>query len=85
MATAKQMVRYNKVKDIPEENDFRAIIDDLMTAKVIGGDGGDPVGNDDVIDLSHDMVRMFVFMYRGGLYDEELAAVGIDPNKYKPI
>lgn len=77
------MVRYEKVKNIPEENNFRAIIDDLMTAKVIGGDGGDPVGNDDVIDLSHDMVRMFVFMYRGGLYDDELAAAGIDPDKYK--
>ena len=71
------MVRYNKLTDIPEGCNFRDIVDDLMTAGIIGGDGSDPVGNDDVIDLSHDMVRMLIFEYRAGVYDNALQAVGL--------
>lgn len=77
------MVRYNKLKDIPESCNFRAIIDNLMTAGIIGGDGSDATGNDDVIDLSHDMVRMLIFEWRAGVYDAALEAAGLDPNKYK--
>lgn len=78
-----EVVRYNKLSDIPESNNFRAIIDQLMTAGIIAGDGSDPDGNDDVIDLSHDMVRMLIFDYRAGVYDAALEAAGIDPEEYK--
>lgn len=77
------MVRYQRVTDIPENWDFRAIIDDLMTAGIIGGDGSDPEGNNDVIDLSHDMVRMLIFEYRAGVYDAAIEAAGLDSSKYK--
>jgi N-acetylmuramoyl-L-alanine amidase CwlA len=78
-----EMVRYQKKDDIPESSNFRAIVNDLMTAGIIGGDGSDQKGNDDVIDLSHDMVRMLIFEYRAGVYDAALEAVGIDPKKNK--
>lgn len=66
-------VRYKKIDDVPEKNDFRKIIQKLMDAKVIGGDGTG------TIDLSHDMVRMIVFNYRGGAYDKKLIAMGMEP------
>ena len=66
-------VRYKTAKDIPEKNGFREIIQKLMDAKIIGGDGA---GN---IDLSHDMVRMIVFNYRGGAYDKKLVQMGFEP------
>ena len=37
-----------------------------------------------MIDLSHDMVRMFVFEYRAGVYDEAIEKSGNDPDVYKP-
>lgn len=77
------MVRYNKLSEIPEKNSLRAIVDDLMTAGIINGDGSDPDGNDDVIDLSHDMVRMLVFNYRAGVYDSAIRSAGLDPDRYK--
>ena len=49
------MVRYTYLKDIPEK--FRPTIEKLMDAGIIQGDGSDPTGNGDVIDLSHDQVR----------------------------
>ena len=76
------MVRYQKLKDIPDDYKFRSIVDDLMTAGIIAGDGSDPDGNDDVIDLSHDMVRMLVFNYRAGVYDDKIEAAGIKPQRY---
>lgn len=77
------MVRYEKLKDIPEGYNFRGIIDGLMTAGVIGGDGSDRTGNGDVIDLSHDMVRMFVTNSRAGVYDDAYRAAGLDPEKFR--
>ena len=76
------MVRYQKLKDIPNDCKFRSIVDDLMTAGIIAGDGSDKDGNDDVIDLSHDMVRMLVFNYRAGVYDTAIEAAGIEPQRY---
>ena len=78
------VIRYNRLSDIPETSHFRDIIDLLMDAKVINGDGSDKTGNNDVIDLSHDMVRMFVFEYRAGVYDEAIEKAGKDPDIYKP-
>lgn len=78
-----EVVRYERLSDIPEANDFRAIVNDLMTAKIINGDGSDPGGNNDIIDLSHDMVRMLVFEYRAGVYDNAIEAAGLDPSEYK--
>lgn len=75
--------RYERLSDIPANYDFRNIVDDLMTAGIIGGDGSDPDGNNDVIDLSHDMVRMLVFEYRAGVYDNAISAAGLDPTRYK--
>ena len=71
------MVRYKYLKDIPDK--FRPIIDHLMTAGIIQGDGSDLTGNGDVIDLSHDQVRTLVFIYRGGGFDAKLRAAGLIP------
>ena len=71
------MVTYKYLKDIPEK--FRPIINDLMTAGIIQGDGSDPVGNGDVINLTHEQVRTLVFVYRGGGFDRKLRAAGLIP------
>lgn len=73
------MVRYTRLNDIPNEYGFRDIINTLMDAKIINGDGSDPTGNNDVIDLSHDQVRSLVFEYRGGAFDRKLIAMGMAP------
>ena len=78
------VVRYQHLNEIPNGSHFQDIVRDLMDAGVILGDGSDPDGNDDIIDLSHDMVRMFVFEYRAGLYDEAIERAGKDPDAYKP-
>ena len=66
---------YKYLKDIPEK--FRPIINDLMTAGIIQGDGSDHVGNGDVINLTHEQVRTLVFVYRGGGFDRKLRASGL--------
>lgn len=68
---------YEKLKDVPEK--FRPVIDQLMTAGIIQGDGSDPTGNGDVIDLTHEQVRTLVFVYRGGGFDRQLLAAGLEP------
>ena len=70
-------VTYKYLKDIPEK--FRPTIETLMDAGIIQGDGSDPTGNGDVIDLSHDQVRTLVFVYRGGGFDAKLRASGLTP------
>lgn len=74
-----EMVRYERLSDIPNEYGFRDIINTLMDAKIINGDGSDKDGNNDVIDLSHDQVRSLIFEYRGGAFDRKLKAEGIPP------
>ncbi|MBN7773136.1 peptidoglycan recognition protein family protein [Clostridium aminobutyricum] len=71
------VIRYNRLSDIPDTYGFRTIVEKLMTVKIINGDGSDPTGNNDVIDLSHDMVRMLVFNYNAGVYDLKLKQAGI--------
>ena len=66
---------YKYLKDVPEK--FRPIINQLMTAGIIQGDGSDPTGNGDVINLTHEQVRTLVFVYRGGGFDRKLAAKGL--------
>ena len=73
------MLRYNTKDDIPNDYGFRDIINTLMDAQIIKGDGSDPDGNNDVIDLSHDQVRSLVFEYRGGAFDRKLIAMGMSP------
>lgn len=68
---------YKYLKDIPEK--FRPTIEALMTAGIIQGDGSDPDGNGDVIDLTHEQVRTLVFVYRGGGFDNKLRAAGLAP------
>ena len=68
---------YKYLQDIP--NNFRPIIDKLMTAGIIQGDGSDPNGNGDVIDPTHEQVRTLVFVYRGGGFDARLRAAGMAP------
>ena len=70
-----EVVTYKYLKDIPEK--FRPIINDLMTAGIIQGDGSDPTGNGDVINLTHEQVRTLVFVYRGGGFDRKLRAAGL--------
>lgn len=71
------VVRYQYLTDVPEV--YRPIIATLMDLDVIQGNGSDPVGNGDVIDLSHDQVRTLVFLYRGGGFDSKLRAGGMKP------
>ena len=73
------MARYQKLGDIPNDYKLRDIVETLMNAGIICGDGSDQAGNDDVIDLSHDQVRTLVFLYRGGAFDRKLIAVGMNP------
>lgn len=68
-------VSYKYLKDVPEK--FRPIIERLMDAGIIQGDGSDPDGNGDVINLTHEQVRTLVFVYRGGGFDARLRAVGL--------
>lgn len=77
------MLRYERLSDIPEGGNFRNTIGAIMTAGILGGDGSDKAGNNDVIDLSHDMVRMFVTNSRAGIYDAAYTRAGLDPAKYK--
>lgn len=72
-----EVVTYKYLKDVPEK--FRPIINDLMTAGIIQGDGSDPAGNGDVINLTHEQVRTLVFVYRGGGFDRQLMAKGLSP------
>lgn len=72
-----EVVTYKYLKDVPEK--FRPIINQLMTAGVIQGDGRDPTGNGDVINLTHEQVRTLVFVYRGGGFDHKLRAAGLRP------
>ena len=58
--------RYRYLSDLPEQDSFRAIIAELMAARIIRGDGGTPP----VIDLSHDMVRLLVMLHRAGILDK---------------
>ena len=71
----KNPVTYKYLKDVPEK--FRPIINQLMTAGIIQGDGSDPTGNGDVINLTHEQVRTLVFVYRGGGFDRKLRASGL--------
>ncbi len=73
------MKRYERLSDIPNEYGFQDVIETLMNAKIISGDGSDKAGNNDVIDLSHDQVRSLVFEYRGGAFDRKLIAEGLKP------
>ena len=72
-----EVATYKYLKDIPEK--FRPIINQLMTAGIIQGDGSDPTGNGDVINLTHEQVRTLMFVYRGGGFDRKLMAVGLEP------
>ena len=72
-----EVVTYKYLKDVPEK--FRPTIDQLMTAGIIQGDGSDPTGNGDVIDLTHEQVRTLIFVYRGGGFDAKLRAAGLPP------
>ena len=71
------VVTYKYLKDVPEK--FRPTIDQLMTAGIIQGDGSDPTGNGDVINLTHEQVRTLIFVYRGGGFDAKLRAAGLSP------
>ena len=68
---------YKYLKDVPEK--FRPIINQLMTAGIIQGDGSDTTGNGDIINLTHEQVRTLVFVYRGGGFDRKLRATGLIP------
>ena len=70
-------VRYKQLKDIPEW--ARPTIKKLMDADILGGDGSDPDGNEDIIDLSHDMMRVLILNYRGGCFDKQFIAKGMEP------
>ena len=72
----KEMAVYKYLSQVPEK--FRPIIESLMNAGIIQGDGSDPSGNNDVINLTHEQVRTLVFVYRGGGFDRRLVAAGQD-------
>ena len=66
---------YQYLKDVPET--FRPVVELLMKAGIIQGDGSDPHGNEDVINLSHEQVRTLMFVYRGGGFDKKLHVAGL--------
>jgi hypothetical protein len=66
---------YRYLRDVPET--FRPVVELLMKAGIIQGDGSDPQGNEDVINLTHEQVRTLMFVYRGGGFDKKLHAVGL--------
>ena len=68
---------YQYLKDVPQK--FRPTIEKLMNAGIIQGDGSDPEGNGDVINLTHEQVRTLEFVYRGGGFDAKLRASGLIP------
>lgn len=68
---------YKYLKDVPEK--FRSVVETLMNADIIQGDGSDKAGNGDVINLTHEQVRTLVFVYRGGGFDRKLQAAGLKP------
>jgi hypothetical protein len=74
---AVQQTLYEYLTDVPEA--FRPVVDKLMTAGILQGDGSDPSGNGDRIDLTHEQVRTLVFAYRGGAFDKKFQAVGLEP------
>lgn len=79
--------RYAKLEKVPadwdEHGNPRAMVELLMSAGIIAGDGSDKKGNEDVIDLSKDMVRILTYEFRGGLYDDEIIAAGFDPDSIR--
>lgn len=70
--------RYQRLSDITNK-EFHSVIETLMNARIINGDGSDKDGNEDIIDLSHDMVRTLVMEYRGGAFDRKLMDMGMKP------
>ena len=74
-----EVERYSTLNDVPNDFGFRDVINTLMDAQIIKGDGSDPDGNNDVIDLSKDQVRSLVFEYRGGAFDRKLISMGMTP------
>ena len=72
-----ETVRYQRLTDIPVDYGLRATIKKLMNAGILNGDGSDPAGNHDIIDLSHDMVRLLVMNYQTGVYDDALKSCGL--------
>lgn len=71
------MIRYKYLSEVPKT--FQSIINTLMDAQIINGDGSDPTGNNDIIDLSHDQIRTLVFSYRAGAFDRKLISMGMKP------
>ena len=64
-------VRYKYLSDIPDNwgaGEPRATVKALMNAGVIVGNDGE--GENAVLDLSHDMLRMIIINYRAGAYDK---------------
>jgi hypothetical protein len=74
-----ELPRYERLSDIPNDSGFRDVVETLMQAGIVNGDGSDPAGNNDVIDLSLDQVRSLVMVYRGGGFDKKLIAQGLEP------
>ena len=70
-----EVINYKYLRDVPEK--FRTISEELMNADIIQGDGSDPEGNEDVINLTYEQVRTLVFVYRGGGFNEKLRGVEI--------
>lgn len=73
------MIRYARLIDIPNDNGFQDIIKVLMDAKIVNGDGSDTTGNNDIIDLSIDQIRMIIMQYRGGAFDRRFIELGYSP------
>ena len=58
--------RYKYLKDIPE-GEYHDVIKYLIDMDILQGRSGE--GEDTEVDLSEDMVRMFVINFRAGVYD----------------
>ena len=81
--------RYARLKDIPDgwdkKGNPRAMINAFMDAGLLGGNGDDPDGNNDLIDISLDMIRIWTVEFRAGMFDAVLKNAGVDISAIRDI
>ena len=70
-------MRYNQLKDIKNEA-YRPTIDKLLGLGFLHGKGGS--GEETVLDLGEDAVRLLVVLDRAGVFDEKSTAADVDLN-----
>ena len=68
---------YRTVKEVPGA--YRPLVETLLRADILRGDGSAPAGGEAVVSLTHSQLRMLMLVYRGGGFDRKLSAQGLPP------